>query len=518
MALLRNVSEGEEHEQLKIGVKYDLSSRQNYDGIPELTTARIKAGLEAVAAKEKPAVPEEGKGSKKKSKSSLRKALAVSIQEFPPILVDHALRVHGFDASISTDEVIASAELLDDLYAALKEAQTVVSDITSSERTKGYIIAKKRKTDGITPDKESNPEDLNAALNLIYDDFQPFRPKQFEDNEDLTYLEFEGFNKTVDEFFSSIEGQKLDSRLQERELIAKKKLAEARSHHEKRLGTLQDAQELNIRKAEAIQANMRRVEEATAAVNGLIAQGMDWVDMARLIEAEQGRGNQVAQSIKLPLKLYENTITLLLGEPEPDDDSGYIGSDSEDEGSDSDEEQNTATTSNQRQEKRLTIDIDLSLSAWANASEYYDQKKTAAQKEERTAQQSRIALKNVERKVVADLKKGLNKEKDILRPVRRHFWFEKVSTIFISSDGYLVLGGKGRPSKNELLLQQVLRERGYFFVHAEITGASIVVIKNNPATPKCSDSAIYTFTGPGTFSVASSSAWDSKCRHAGLGG
>ena len=119
--------------------------RQNYDGIPELTTGRVKAGLEAAAAKEKPAEAIVGKGQKKKSKSSLRKALAVSIKEFPPILVDHALHVHGFDATISTDEVIASAQLLDDLLAALKEAQRVVSEITSSDQSTGYIIAKKRK-------------------------------------------------------------------------------------------------------------------------------------------------------------------------------------------------------------------------------------------------------------------------------------------------------------------------------------------------------------------------------------
>ena len=85
------------------------------------------------------------------------------------------------------------------------------------------------------------------------------------------------------------------------------------------------------------------------------------------------------------------------------------------------------------------MDIDLGLSPWANATQYYDQKRAAAVKEQKTAQSSSKALKSHEKKVTHDLKRGLKFEKQVLRPARQPFWFEKF-LFFISSEGYLVLG------------------------------------------------------------------------------
>jgi predicted ribosome quality control (RQC) complex YloA/Tae2 family protein len=309
----------------------------------------------------------------------------------------------------------------------------------------------------------------------------------------------------VDEFFSSIESQKLESRLTERELNAVKKLETARQDHQKRLGALQQIQELHIRKAEAIEANAHRVEEAIAAVNGLIGQGMDWMDIAKLIENEQSRENVVARMIKLPLKLYENTVTLLLGETtfeDLGDDGGY----ETDELGESDDEEEKKTEGKAPADNRLPINIDLALSPWANARQYYDQKKTAAQKEQKTLQASTKALKSTEQKITADLKKGLKQEKDVLRPSRKQFWFEKF-WYFISSDGYLVLGGKDA-QQNELLYRRYLK-KGDIYVHADLHGAASVVIKNAIATP---DAPIppSTLSQAGSLSVCTSTAWDSK--------
>jgi predicted ribosome quality control (RQC) complex YloA/Tae2 family protein len=369
-----------------------------------------------------------------------------------------------------------------------------------SESTKGYIIAKAPKSDQNTS--------AAAPGRLMYDDFHPFRPRQFEDVRGIEILEYESYNKTVDEFFSSIEGQKLDSRLQERQTSATKKIESFRRQHEERLESLQKVGELNIRKAQAIEANIERVEEATNAVNGLIAQGRDWADMARLIESEHHRGNPVAQLIKLPLKLYENTVTLLLAEPEEiEDDSGYISDsdgvvDSEDEG----ESPSVVKSGSAGGSKRLAIDIDLALSPWANATQYYEQKRTAASKEHRTAQASTIAIKSAEKKITADLKKGLKQEKDVLRPIRQPYWFEKFY-YFISSDRYLVLSGKD-VQQNDLLYQKYLQD-GDVFVHADINQAAIVIIRNNPDTPNAPIPPS-TLSQAASLCVATSTAWDSK--------
>ncbi|KAL6711591.1 hypothetical protein ACN47E_004525 [Coniothyrium glycines] len=505
LALLRNVEEGDEHERLRVGLQYNLSLRQNYGGAPELTADRIRQGLQKAVDRQQTQAVATGKKVKKPGKDTLRKALAVSITECPPLLVDHALHVAKFDAQLKPEEVLADNELLEKLVLVLQDARKITDEIIQPDQIKGYILAKSNPA----PPREG--EEASDKARLLYDDFHPFRPQQFEGSE-YTFLEFDGFNKAVDEFFSSIEGQKLESKLTEREQQAKKKLEKARKEHEDRIGGLQQVQELNFRKAEAILANVHRVTEATEAVNGLIRQGMDWVDIARLIEREQDQGNTVAQLIKLPLKLHENTVTLLLDETnytegnEEDDEGNETSSVSEDTDDEGDIPKKKLAPVKVSAQPQLSIDIDLGLSAWANSTEYFDQKKSAADKEDRTAAASERALKSHEKKVAEDLKKGLKQEKEILRPVRKQQWFEKY-VYFISSDGYLVLGGKDA-QQNEIIYRRYLR-KGDVYVHADLKGAVPMIIKNKPETP---DAPIppSTLSQAGHLSVCTSEAWDSK--------
>ncbi|KAF1838412.1 hypothetical protein BDW02DRAFT_413874 [Decorospora gaudefroyi] len=505
LALLRNVDEGEEHEKLRVGLQYNLSLRQNYGGAPELTTERVRQGLQKAVDRQQDQPAATGKKAKKAGKDTLRKALAVSITECPPLLVDHALHVANFDSTLKPEQVLADNDLLEKLVQVLKNARKITDEITTQDQIKGYILAKPN------PAAPKAEDETSDKARLLYDDFHPFRPQQFE-NSDYTFIEFEGFNNAVDEFFSSIEGQKLESKLTEREQQAKKKLEKARKEHEERIGGLQQVQDMNFRKAEAILANVHRVTEASEAVNGLIRQGMDWVDIARLIEREQNQGNPVAQLIKLPLKLHENTITLLLDETnweegDVGEDEGYktssVTSDTEDE---DDNPKKKAPPVKIAAQPQLAIDIDLGLSAWANSTEYFDQKKTAAGKEDRTLQASTRALKSHEKKVAEDLKKGLKQEKEVLRPVRKQQWFEKF-IYFISSDGYLVLGGKDA-QQNEIIYRRFLR-KGDVYVHADLKGAMPMIIKNKPDTP---DAPIppSTLSQAGNLCICTSDAWDSK--------
>lgn len=314
IAVLRIVNEGAEHEHVRVGSVYNLSERQNIDGVPELTEERVKSGLQgyvermAAFAQQTPA-----KKSKKKSSDVLRKALASCISEFPPPLLDHVLQVVNIDAQVQPQDVIEKEDVLGKVMDALRQAQDIVKECMS--KPVGYIIAKRKAQEEVETAASPKREDL------LYDDYYPFKPKQFLDDSSVHIVDFDSFNKAVDDFYSSIEGQKLESKLQEKEDAARRKLEHAKLDQERRIGSLQQVQELNVRKAQAIEANLARVEEATAAINGLIAQGMDWVEIDRLIELEQKRQNPVAELIKLPLKLNENTATLLLAEWEEDDDA-----------------------------------------------------------------------------------------------------------------------------------------------------------------------------------------------------
>ncbi|KAF9883825.1 hypothetical protein FE257_002762 [Aspergillus nanangensis] len=503
LAVFRQVSAGE-GEEARVGIKYTVTNKQNYGGVPAITGQRVRETLEKAkeaAAQETTNGGGKGKKLKKKNTDVLRKALSQGFPEFPPLLLDHVFAVKGLDPATPLEQVLGDEALLAQVEGVLEEAQKVTETLSTGPSHPGYIVAK----EDTRPSAGGEAEQEGKKRGLLYEDFHPFKPRQFEGKTGVTILEFPSMNATVDEYFSSIETQKLESRLTEREEAARRKLEAVRKEHEKRIGALENVQELHIRKAGAIEDNLYRVQEAMDAVNGLIAQGMDWVEIARLIEMEQSRGNPVAGIIKLPLKLYENTITLSLGEAgeEEKDEGEQLFSDSE--GSE-DEEEEEQVLSTQNKPEMLTIDIDLGLSPWANATQYYDQKKVAAVKQQRTAQSSTKALKSHEKKVTEDLKRGLKQEKQVLRPARKLFWFEKF-LFFISSEGYLVLGGRDA-MQSEMLYRRHLK-KGDIFVHADLEGATPMVVKNRPGTPNAPIPPS-TLSQAGNLSVATSNAWDSK--------
>ncbi|KAJ5386896.1 hypothetical protein N7509_009437 [Penicillium cosmopolitanum] len=503
IALFRNVPASAGEEEMKLGLQYNVTNKQNYAGIPDITPERVKSVIEKAQA----SFSQEGgapKKSKKKATDILRKALSQGFPEYPPLLLDHAFAVKEFDPTTPLDQVLGDESLLKRVEETLREAASVSDSFNVGESHKGYIVAKK-------DERASKEEDSTSKTpGLLYEDFHPFRPRQFEGKPGVSILEFERFNATVDEYFSSLESQRLESRLTEREDAAKRKLDSVREEHRKRIDALKDAQEIHIRKAAAIQDNVYRVQEAMDAVNGLVAQGMDWGEIARLIEMEQARGNPVAQIIKLPLKLYENTVTLILGEEEEEEEEEEDAESTDESESESDSDSEDERQEQQRRtdaaSRMLKIDIDLGLTPWANASQYYDQKKTASEKQQRTVQSSTKALKSHEKKVTADLKKGLKQEKQVLRQARVPFWFEKF-VFFISSEGYLVLGARDAMQSEQLYRRYL--NKGDIFIHANLEGALPIVVKNRPGNP---DAPIppSTLSQAGTMCVSTSAAWDSK--------
>ncbi|KAI6251145.1 Ribosome quality control complex subunit 2 [Erysiphe necator] len=498
LTLQRVVPESEGQEELRVGLKYSLDNRQNYGGTPPLTRELLQNALQKGI--DKYGNDMKNPKNSKKNHSYLRKALAVSITELPPTLVDHALKVTEFDGTLLPIDILQDECLLNQLLFTMKYAQQLVEEIMRPGIVKGYIIAKKR------PEYDETALDKNTRKFLIYDDFNPFRLAQLENDPSVVFLEIEGYNRTVDNFFSSIEGQKSESRLEERELIAKRKIESIRKEQAKRLEGLQHVQTINERKAGAIQANIERIQEAMDAINSLIAQGMDWVEIAKLIEVEQRMKSPIALTIKLPLKLHENMVTLTLDE-EVSDVENSLASETDTEFSDSeDEDSNNPETSPGKADKRLEVDINLGISPWANARLYFDERRTAIYKEEKTKESSVIAVKNQEAKIKENLYNSLKKEKDILRPIRQLLWFEKFFW-FISSDRHLVLAGKDT-MQNEILYKKHLK-KGDICVSADLEGAAFVIIKKkaNQIDTLISPS---TLSEAGVLAVSCSSAWDSK--------
>ncbi|XP_017879873.1 nuclear export mediator factor NEMF homolog [Ceratina calcarata] len=396
-----------------------------------------------------------------KSGESLKKILN-PLLEFGSAVIDHVLLTHGFTLGCKIDKDFNIVEDMPKLILALECANEML-DHAKQNVSKGYIIQKKEKK----PTTDGKEEFIHTNIE--------FHPYLFEQYKSYPHKEFDSFDVAVDEYFSTMEGQKLDLKALQQEREALKKLENVKKDHDQRLITLEKTQELDKQKAELISRNQTLVDNAILAIQSALANQMAWPDIKVLLKEAESRGDPVACAIK-QLKLETNHISLLLHDP-------YEESDEESE------------------LKPMLIDIDLAHTAFANARKYYNQKRSAAKKQQKTIESQDKALKSAEKKTKQTLK-----EVQIIHSInklRKIYWFEKFYWC-ISSENYLVIGGRDQ-QQNELIVKRYLKS-GDIYVHADLTGASSVVIKNpdgGPVPPK-------TLAEAGTMAVAYSIAWDAK--------
>ncbi|XP_017052630.1 nuclear export mediator factor NEMF homolog [Drosophila ficusphila] len=350
------------------------------------------------------------------------------------------------------------------LKQAVKCAQDLISE-GKSGKTKGYIIQVKE-------EKPAENDKVEFFFRNI--EFHPYLFVQFKDFEKAT---FESFMEAVDEFYSTQESQKIDMKTLHQEREALKKLSNVKNDHAKRLEELTKVQDVDRKKAELITSNQSLVDNAIRAVQSAIASQLSWPDIHELVKEAQANGDVVASSIK-QLKLETNHISLMLSDP-------YDNYEDED----------------LKTPEVTVVDVDLALSAWANARRYYDMKRSAAQKEKKTVDASQKALKSAERKTQQTLKE-VRTISNIVK-ARKVFWFEKFYW-FISSENYLVIGGRDA-QQNELIVKRYMRPKD-IYVHAEIQGASSVIIQN----PTGEDIPPKTLLEAGSMAISYSVAWDAK--------
>ncbi|XP_065371069.1 ribosome quality control complex subunit NEMF homolog [Calliphora vicina] len=355
---------------------------------------------------------------------------------------------------------------LEDISKIMNEARRCVS--------RGYIIQKKEEK----PSTEEGNQIEHFYQNIEY---HPYNFCQY-DGEPIA--QFESFMLAVDEFYSTLEGQKIDMKTLQQERDALKKLSNVKKDHAKRIEDLNKVQEGDKQKAELITMNQGLVDNAILAIRSAIANQMSWPDIHELVKAAQLNGDPVASAIK-QLKLEINHISLKLSDP-------YEAS-PEDVDDDHESRKNSKYT--------MIVDVDLALSAWANARKFYDQKRSAAQKEQKTIDASQKALKSAERKTQQTLKDV--RTISTISKARKVYWFEKFYW-FISSENYLVIGGRDA-QQNELIVKRYMRSTD-IYVHAEIQGASSVVVRN----PIGGDVPPKTLLEAGTMAISYSVAWDAK--------
>lgn len=384
----------------------------------------------------------------------------------------------------------ASARFFDEskdmnaLVEALDEANEFMKNQNrQGDGPHGFIIQK-------TVEKPSTAEGGEPEEFHYNTEYHPYLFEQYTTLWHMKYQELPTFDSAVDEFYSTLIGQKIDLKTYQQECEALKKLSNVKKDHEKRLEELTKAQMLNKQRAELITRNHELINSVLITMRSAIANQMSWDDIKEFVKNAQTAGDIVANSIK-QLKLEMNHVSLYLTDPYASLDGGESDKDDDSE-----------------KLEPMIVDIDLGLSAYANATRYYDQKKSAANKENRTIESSAKALKNAERKTQEHLKEVRTISN--ISKARKVFWFEKFYW-FISSENYLVIGGRDQ-QQNELIVKRYLRPND-IYVHADIQGASSIVIRN-PFTGSVADpqSAIppKTLLEAGAMAISYSVAWDAK--------
>lgn len=314
---------------------------------------------------------------------------------------------------------------------------------------------------------------------LVYSEFEPLPWAQ---NAGRPVKEFLTFDAALDEFFSKVEDQRAEVAQQAAVRTVMSKLDKVREDQAARaeaLGREADAEE---DKAALIEYNMTAVDAAIDALNAALARGLDWRELGALIEAEKRAGNPVAALVG-GLALERNAATLLLRNLLDDE-----------EDSDEEELQPQAPT---------PVEVDLGMNAAANARARHEARKRAAAKQRKTLEANAKALAAAEQKTAAQLAQVQAKAVRT-REVRPAAWFERFAW-FVSSENYLVLSARDG-QQADLLIKRHMR-KGDVFVHADLQGAPVTVIKNaDPASPV----PPLTISQAGAACVCNSAAWDAK--------
>lgn len=419
-----------------------------------------------------------------------RRALA-SVLSLGPQRVEHALVRAGFDIRAGLEEVVANGDA-GKLFHGLLEVERMVREMPA----RGYRF-------GTT-------------------DVTPFRLAQYEGRE---CEEFDVFDDAVDAYFVELEVSREEAAKVKRSTAAFKKVNKLTAELRGQVTALEVAQDKGRQKAQAIESNVVDVEAAIAVVNSALAAAVDWDHLARMVEDERGNGNPIAETIH-SLHLDRNEITLMLedawGDHEEVDDSGDEGESDGD--SEADEERDASDDEGGADKKRksrrmersaatrkaLLIDVNISLSAHANAREYYSAKKTAAMKMEKAVEATDRTIKAASKKAERNAHK-MEEEAvaSSIRARRTANWFEKFHWM-ISSENFLIVAGRDS-QQNEQLVNRYMGPADAY-VHADVDGASSVVVKNQKPSgaPEYVDIPQLTLEQAGSFAMCRSKAWEDK--------
>ncbi|TET10878.1 MAG: DUF814 domain-containing protein [Candidatus Thorarchaeota archaeon] len=305
--------------------------------------------------------------------------------------------------------------------------------------------------------------------NIVLDDEPPedeepqfiaFLPFRFELYQELLAETFDQFSQAIDEFFGVSESELEDE--QEKDAL---------SREQKRLQRIIDKQNEGIEKlvskaqilrinGELIYSFFSDVQEVLETVTKARSGGLPWDDIISRIDDGRKKGISSAQLIQRIIPSQGQIIVKL---------------------NDTD------------------VTLDIRLSAQDNASLAYDQAKKSESKVEGAKKQIEKTKEKLEK---IEVSASEPKTPRIRVKTRKKRWYEKFRW-FISSEGFLVLGGRDVKSNENLAKRQM--GPNDVFLHAALHGAPYTVIKvpDDPPSERTLEEAAQ-------FAVSFSRAWQDE--------
>jgi len=281
-------------------------------------------------------------------------------------------------------------------------------------------------------------------------DVLPFSLSQNETNEKIF---FPTFNEALDEYFSS-EAKKKNEAVKEAEIKKDEKTGLYEYRLQKQvlaLSKFRDEEQKLVHKGELIYAHYQTCDGILKAINNARDKGYSWDDIKNILKSSQMPEAKLIKSINQGKGL----INVLLDNTE--------------------------------------VELDVRLPVTQNSQVYYDRSKKLSGK----IKGALIAIE--ETKKLTEKKEAPPQKKKILKSKPK--WYEQFRW-FISSDGFLVIGGRDAQS-NEDLVKKYLQKQDIFF-HAHVSGSPAVMIKTEGKVVPES-----TLLEAAEFTVSYSSIWKS---------
>lgn len=391
-------------------------------------------------------------------------------------VVDHVLLSVGL---VPTEKKSSWEKRIGDLAKLLIGAFTACNGwFQAPLKVGGFLVSQSTSA----PAKE--PKSPTEVPPIAFIDFSPVMLKQFDSGEYVLHYE-QSFSAAVEKFFLPTEVDRIENHNTKKDTTVVSKREKCLRDHQRRIEKLRSEEEYNMRKGELLQANAAEVDEAIQLIRLALATGLSWSELKNVLRTRQREGHPVANIIH-ELALERNSISVLLVDPNYDDEFEVDDEDQGDEGA----------------VPPVVVEVDISMTAQANARRYYETKKASSKKLEKTILATDKALAGSEKKGAKVAERAGPTKKEII-VTRQPLWFEKFYW-FITSFGHLVVVARD-PGQADILTKRYMKG-GDFFIHCDAESSCPAVVKNIGGRPI----PMGTLEEAGALTVCRGKAWETK--------